>query len=155
MATLFQHLTKRVNHSFLPKVGYPISLTSIINNMDHSFVISQHVRNIVRKGKCEKVPKTKPKKCSSLPHFTWHFSSFHNKCLAKYGPSPPNFSRHSSSFHKKCQAKNVFFTSTLFQALLLHKKCLAKKKCLGTRFPGSRIFHTPGVRSRARSSQNL
>ena len=93
----------------------------------------KHMRNIVSREKCDKMPKPKPKKCSSLPQ---------NKILHLQF-----FFRHSSSFHNKCQAKNVFFTSTLFQALhlLFHKvyqalfiftqKVPGKKKVPGNQVP--------------------
>ena len=96
------------------------------------------------------------KKCPFLWHFPRHLFITIEQLPGKKGPSPPYFFRHSSTFHKKCLAKNVLFTSTLFQALpvllnkvyqtlfsLYTKSAWQKKKCLGTRFPGSHIFHTP------------
>ena len=86
-------------------------------------------------------------------------TNIHKKCLAKKCSLHPHVPKHILYFQKKVPGKKCHLLpqSTLTQALnifsvvsspvtflhLWRKKCLGEKKCLGTRFPGSRILCRP------------
>ena len=88
-------------------------------------------------------------------HYPRHFQYFHKSAWKKCSLHP-HVPRHILYFQKKCLVKSViclrtypgtkhFFCSYWPSTLhLWRKKCLGEKKCLGTRFPGSRILRRPG-----------
>ena len=82
--------------------------------------------------------------CPLIPHFSWHSSSFHRKCLAKKCPLLLHFSRHFPSFQKSSWQKSVLYFCTFSGTFPLSQKVLGKNKCLRTRIPVFRIFCTPG-----------
>ena len=87
-------------------------------------------------------------------HYPRHFQYFHKSAWKKCSLHP-HVPRHILYFQKKCLVKSViclrtypgtkhFFCSYWPSTLhLWRKKCLGEKKCLGTRFPGSRILRRP------------
>ena len=93
-------------------------------------------------------------------HYPRHFQYFHKSAWKKCSLHP-HVPRHILYFQKKCLVKSViclrtypgtkhFFCSYWPSTLhLWRKKCLGEKKCLGTRFPGSRILRRPARRARA------